>query len=92
MRWSREFSIRSAHANPFNPSVTVEFGVPVASRIRADVFNINGRHVATLGTSNYQAGIHSLNWNAAGLPSGIYFLNITSDHGWSASKKLLLMK
>ncbi|HHE46762.1 MAG TPA: T9SS type A sorting domain-containing protein, partial [Bacteroidetes bacterium] len=87
-----EFSIRSAHPNPFNPSVTVEFGVPEASRIRAEVFNINGRHVATLSNSTYQPGVHSLTWNAAGLPSGIYFLAVSSDHGWSASKKLLLMK
>jgi hypothetical protein len=64
--------------NPFSSGVTVSYSVGQASAIRLVVYDVAGRHVATLVDSRRDAGTHATTWdglNARGLasPPGIYF-------------------
>ncbi|MDP8208656.1 MAG: T9SS type A sorting domain-containing protein [Candidatus Electryonea clarkiae] len=86
-----EWAIASAYPNPFNPAVHVVLAVPQTSKVKAEVFDILGRSVITLVDGQVQAGFHRMNWRADG-PSGVYFLKISTESGWSDTRKLVYMK
>ncbi len=56
----RTFSLHPPYPNPFNASTTVRFGLPSADRVRLEVFDVIGRHVATLVDKDYSAGWHTV--------------------------------
>ncbi|NUN70972.1 MAG: T9SS type A sorting domain-containing protein [Bacteroidetes bacterium] len=77
--------------NPFNPVTTIEFAVPVRSIVRLAVFNALGQEVARLVDGTVTEGIHSAEFDAAGLPSGTYFSAMRSG-SFTAVQKMLLTK
>ena len=51
--------------------------MPAAGKVRMDVFNLQGRLVATLVDRTMDAGEHNVLWYAAGQPSGAYMVLIS---------------
>ncbi len=95
------FSLSQNYPNPFNPSTTISFAVPYNSDVRITLYNILGKAVEEIVNRNYDAGYHSIKFNATGLASGIYFYKIEaipvqlSDRlviNFVSVKKLMLMK
>ena len=69
------------YPNPFNPSTIIPYQVPVATRLRLEVFNILGQRVATLVDGERPAGFHTATWNATdasgrGVGSGVYLYRL----------------
>lgn len=86
-----EFQLYNNYPNPFNPATNISFDVAEAGRVRLEVFDVTGRTVALL-TDGYRAvGHHSVSFDAAGLPSGVYLYRLTAD-GFSDMKKMILLK
>lgn len=54
----------------------IEYTVPEAARVQFGVYDVTGRRITTLLDEWAPAGGHVLNWNAAGLPSGVYFVRM----------------
>jgi len=86
-----EFSLSQNYPNPFNPSTTIEFSITRNEMVNLSIFNILGEEVTTLINSDMTAGKHTVNFNAAGLNSGIYFYRITTP-SQSVTKKMMLVK
>ena len=86
-----EYSLSQSYPNPFNPSTTIEYGLPKAGHIMLEIFDTMGRQVATPINENQDAGYHKVTWNAENLPSGTYFYQIQAN-GFSQTKKMLLIK
>lgn len=84
-------SLYQNYPNPFNPSTTISFQLPRRSRIRLVVLDILGREVSILLDEIRNAGIHSVDWDAMGLPTGIYLSRLEAE-GASAWGTLLLVK
>ncbi|MBU0507227.1 T9SS type A sorting domain-containing protein [bacterium] len=81
----------SVYPNPFNPSTTIFFDFPRATRARLCVFDVTGRLITTLADEHFTAGSHALSFDGSALPSGIYFAQLrTENHHQTA--KLVLMK
>lgn len=78
------------YPNPFNASTTINFQLPEPSHVIIEVFDIMGRSVAVLLNSEQAAGNHRLTWNAAELPSGMYFYNLTADDFNMVGRMMLL--
>lgn len=72
------FVSASNSPNPFNPSTTIRYTLSVTGTVRVEVFDILGRKVATLAEGVRDVGEHAILWNAAGLPSGIYFCRVSA--------------
>lgn len=87
----KEFSLAQNFPNPFNPSTTLQYSLPIRSFVRLEVFNILGERVATLVSGEMPAGVHEVNFDASGLSSGIYFYRFTTK-SYSATMKMILMK
>ena len=59
--------------------------------ISLQIFNINGELIQTLVEKTFQPGTYSIEWNAEGFPSGVYFVKLVSP-SFIKSQKLLLIK
>ena len=62
--------------NPFNPSTKIKYSVPEVSFITIIIYDLLGSEVATLVNEEKPVGTYELNWNAANLPSGVYFYRL----------------
>ena len=85
------YNIYNIYPNPFNPVTNIEFGLPENSFVQILVYDIKGRHITTLMNSFQFAGYYSLTWDASDSPSGVYFINMTSD-GFKQTRQVVLMK
>ena len=86
-----EFSLGNNYPNPFNPVTTITFSLPSSSSVTLKIYNMLGEAVETLAENTFPAGYHSVDWNASGYSSGLYFYRIEADN-FSATKKLMLTK
>jgi hypothetical protein len=86
-----EYAVRGNFPNPFNPSTTIEYGLPAAGRVRLTVFDVLGRELATLVDEHQAAGVHRQQFDAAGLPSGVYFYRLTAG-GVTRTNRMVLAK
>jgi hypothetical protein len=85
------FYVGQNYPNPFNPSTTIEYGLPKDAHVSLAVFNMIGQQVATLVNGQQVAGVHRVQFNAAGLPSGIYFYRINAG-GAEKTHRMLFVK
>ena len=89
-------SIRKAFPNPFNPSTKIEFSVPREAPVAVRIFDIQGRHLATLVDKSLSPGVYRVAWNGKSdngqpLGSGVYFAQIQSG-GTRQSVRLTMLK
>jgi hypothetical protein len=85
------FSINSIHPNPFNPIVTITYGIPTSQYTEGHIYNLSGELVHTLISQYQSAGNYSIEWNAFTKPSGIYIFILKSESEVK-SQKLVLLK
>src|SRR5690606_41565341 len=79
------------YPNPFNPATTIQFALTNASEARLEVFDVLGRHVATLVDGPLAAGEYRVQFEGAGLPSGTYMYRLTTPE-YQATRSMLLLK
>jgi endoglucanase len=87
----KRFSLSQNYPNPFNPTTTIKYQLAAGSNVSLKVFDVLGREVETLVNERQTAGEHSVQFNAASLPSGIYFYTLNAG-SYQATKKLTLIK
>ena len=85
-----EFGIVSTYPNPFNSRIIVEFSLDVPAEAILKVYDISGREITALTQGRYDAGSHSLEWNADDIPSGVYLLRLTAGCRSQVVKVVLL--
>ena len=85
------YSLSTAYPNPFNPTTTLSFGIPVISNVILEVYDINGRLISNLIKSNMDAGYHTVQWNAGSNSSGVYFVKMVAGE-FTNTQKLMLIK
>lgn len=80
------------YPNPFNPTTTLRFALPVQDAVTLEIFSVTGAKVATLlQDRTYAAGTHEIVWDATGVPSGVYLARFYAG-GHIQSSKLTLLK
>ncbi|MBD3291103.1 T9SS type A sorting domain-containing protein [candidate division KSB1 bacterium] len=86
-----EFALYQNYPNPFNPKTTIQFTLPKKCHVTLKVFDILGRCVSTIIDEQINTGHHEVQFNAAGMVSGIYFYQIQMGE-YRKTKKMLLSK
>lgn len=92
--YPESYTLEQNFPNPFNPTTTIQYSVPDGERLQTvtlRVYDVLGKEIAALVDEKKNAGIYSVQWNAKGLASGVYFYTMRAGD-FSATKKLLLMK
>ena len=85
------FEVYQNYPNPFNPSTKISFDLPVQSKVNVTVFDLTGKEIVTLIDEVKTAGYYTVDFNASGLSSGIYFYRISAG-SFTATKKMTLIK
>lgn len=71
-----EVSLHQNFPNPFNPATTISFYLPESVPVKLSVFNVVGQPVAVLTEGTLSPGDHEFEWDATGLPSGMYIYQL----------------
>ena len=83
------------YPNPFNPKTVISWNVGATreSPIHVDlsIYNVLGQKVTTLVAGKQKAGFHSVEWDASGLASGVYYYKIQAGE-FVDTKKLVLLR
>jgi hypothetical protein len=87
----RKFSLYQNYPNPFNLMTTIEFDIPERANVRLIVYDILGREIEKLLDKELEVGRYRVNFDAKGLPSGIYFYRLEVG-GQVEVKKMVLVK
>lgn len=98
----QEFVLSQNYPNPFNPTTNFQFsiasmpagvhGTQEGSQLTIlKVYDVLGREVVSLLNEVKQPGVYTLQWDATGLPSGVYFYRLQSGI-FSDVKKMLLLR
>ena len=87
----KSVSFGSAYPNPFNPSTTIDFELPLRSKVLIEVYDLNGKKVESLVDMVFNSGYHSIVWNADSHSSGVYFIKMLAGE-YISTQKLLLVK
>jgi hypothetical protein len=87
----KEFALRQNFPNPFNPTTTIRYDMPVTGYVLLKVYDLMGQEIVTLVDGMQDAGYKSVVWNASDVSSGVYFYRLTAGK-FTEAKKLLLMR
>jgi len=88
---TEKFEILQNYPNPFNPGTTIKFSLPSSGYATLTIYNALGEVAAVLLDKELNTGTYEVEWNAVGLPSGVYFYRLQTGE-FVETKKMLLMK
>jgi hypothetical protein len=86
-----DFKLEQNYPNPFNPSTKIKYQIPVGGFVTLKVYDVLGNEVVTLVNEEKPAGSYDLEFNAVGLPSGIYFYTLRATN-YIQTRKMILLK
>jgi len=85
------FNLKQNFPNPFNPVTLIQYDVPNTVNVTLKVYDMLGREVKTLVNDIQSPGSYSVNFDATGLASGVYFYKLVSG-SYIDVKRMLLVK
>ena len=91
------YALEQNFPNPFNPSTTIRYSIPLESNVNLTIYNVVGQTVKVLTPGLQQPGNYDLTFNAEGLASGVYFyslkgFSVDGKQNFSNTKKMIVMK
>lgn len=87
-----EFRLFENYPNPFNPTTTIRFNIPMTTNVSIKVYDIRGQEITTLVNQRYfEVGSYTVNFDASNLSSGIYLYRIIAG-SYQSVKKMMLLK
>jgi photosystem II stability/assembly factor-like uncharacterized protein len=87
----KDFKLYQNYPNPFNPATTIEFSITQREKLIIEIYDLLGQRVRVLLDEEMEKGQYKINFNANGLPSGIYFYNINNGRS-SITKKMVIVR
>ena len=92
----QDYELMQNFPNPFNPYTNIRFGLPYATNVLLEVYNLLGQRVTTLVNGPMDAGTHTVIWNGIDadgrqVATGVYFYRLTTPD-YTDVKKMLLLK
>ena len=72
--------------NPFVGSTKIRFNLATSQQVTITVYDVTGSMVAVLAKGHYNAGEHTVVWNAENLPAGYYLYSIETPTGKMVKK------
>jgi len=90
------YALYQNYPNPFNPTTTIQFDLPIKSDITISIYNSLGQEIDALVEDQYNAGIHTVEWDGKDkksnqVASGIYFYRLTSE-AYTDTKRMILLR
>jgi hypothetical protein len=96
-RWVPQvFSLAPNYPNPFNPSTTIRYQLPLDTQVSLEIYDVLGQKVRTLVSELKPAGHYLVSWDSRDdrnrhVAAGVYFYRLSAGD-FSQVRKLLLLK
>lgn len=76
-----DFKLFENYPNPFNPTTTIEFQIPVDAWVKLTVYNVLGQEIRVLYDGEQTSGLKTVQWNANDrngndVSSGLYYYRL----------------
>jgi hypothetical protein len=86
-----EFNLYQNYPNPFNPVTVIKYSIPKLDHVALIIYDSLGRQILKIVDEVKEPGYYEAEFDAAKLPSGIYFYSLYSGE-YYAAKKMALIK
>ena len=86
-----DFVLYQNFPNPFNPGTTIQYRIPVQTRVTLTLFDLLGRQVATLVDRVEGPGLKSLRFQSGTLSSGVYYCRLRAGN-YTETRKFVIEK
>ena len=86
-----EFTLHQNFPNPFNAATEIRFELPVAARVKLEIFDLLGNLVRTLVDAPCEAGAHVVVWQPDTVASGAYLYRLRAG-GFPQERLMVLVK
>ena len=87
-----EFSLSQNFPNPFNPETNINYSIPEETNVTIKLYDVIGREVKVLVNERKQPGKYTIKFKGGEISSGVYFYRLTTISGYTAVKKLIILK
>ena len=87
---SQTFALRQNYPNPFNSKTIISYELGKSAFVNLSIYNVNGQVIETLVNGYVKSGVHSIEWTANNVSSGLYFYKISSGNIIKIKKCLLI--
>jgi len=84
------FALEQNYPNPFNPTTAIGYQLSALSQVELSIYNLLGQKVANLVSEKQAAGYHTVEWDASGFASGVYYYQIEAGEFHDVRKMILL--
>jgi hypothetical protein len=96
VRIPTQFQVFDNYPNPFNPTTTISYELPIDGMVNITIYDLVGRKVKTFVNGKQTAGFKSYQWNATNdngeaVTAGAYFYTVTAGD-FAQTKKMVLLK
>ena len=71
-----QFALHGNYPNPFNPSTTITYDIPVESHVELSIYDAQGRHIQDVVSKPQKAGRYSVKFEAENLVTGMYLYRL----------------
>jgi glycosidase len=89
--FANEFQLFANYPNPFNPATRIRFSIAIPEKVRLEIYDTSGRKIGNLLDGRLPAGLHEVEWNGAGMSSGVYIVRMTAGR-FQNSRRILLLR
>jgi hypothetical protein len=80
------------YPNPFNSTTTIRYRLEEKENIIIEIFDLLGRKILHDELADQIAGYHNYHLKMDRFPSGVYFVKLSADKGWSSAININLLK
>jgi len=85
------FTIEQNYPNPFNSITRIRFRIPIPGNVNLSIYNTLGQKVETLMDEYLDSRYYEFDFDASGLPGGVYFYQLQFA-GAARTRKCILIK
>jgi photosystem II stability/assembly factor-like uncharacterized protein len=85
------YSLSPNFPNPFNPATQINYSIPTREFVSIKVFDLLGREVGVLVSEEKPAGEYSTEFDATGVPSGVYLCRMQAG-ALTLTRKIVLIR
>jgi hypothetical protein len=84
-------AIEQNFPNPFNPSTSIQYYIPVSGDVRLEILDTRGQLIDVLVDATMPPGDHLVTWRSERCASGTYFYRILFG-GMSKTRSMILLR
>ena len=93
---SKNYMLHSNYPNPFNPTTTIQYDLPLDSQVKLEIYDVSGRKVRTLVDGPQTAGSKSVQWDARdvhgrAISAGLYLYTLNTGK-YTKTNKMIFLK